>query len=142
MTRIALWFSSTITVLMLLLGYHTSLSGASTSAGTGTVAAAGIVKPTVTTASTVTINGKAVATQYGDIQVQIVVSGKKIVKATAIAYSTNGTDGEINAYAIPRLQTETLSKQSASIDTVSGATYTSDGYRQSLQSAIDAAHLA
>jgi uncharacterized protein with FMN-binding domain len=44
---------------------------------------------------------------------------------------------DINSTAIPKLNQETLRAQSADIDTVSGATYTSEGYRQSLQSALD-----
>ena len=44
--------------------------------------------------------------------------------------------------AAPTLRREALAAQSAKIDTVSGATYTSEGYRQSLQAAIDAAHAA
>jgi uncharacterized protein with FMN-binding domain len=143
MTRLTLWFSATAAALMLLFGYHTSLAGPATR--TGTVVATGVVNPspgaTTSTAATTTVNGAAAATRYGDVQVQIVVSAGRIVKATAIAYSTGGRDGEINAYAIPTLQAQTVSKQSASLDTVSGATYTSEGYMQSLQSAIDAAHL-
>jgi uncharacterized protein with FMN-binding domain len=53
----------------------------------------------------------------------------------------NGRDQEINAYAVPQLNAEVVKAQSASIDAVSGATVTSDGYIQSLQSAIDQAHL-
>jgi uncharacterized protein with FMN-binding domain len=55
--------------------------------------------------------------------------------------SGNGRDREINAYALPVLRQETLAAQSATIDAVSGATVTSEGYRESLQSALDAAHL-
>jgi uncharacterized protein with FMN-binding domain len=51
----------------------------------------------------------------------------------------NGRDQEINRFAIPQLQNETLQAQSAQIDMVSGATYTSEGYTTSLQSAIDQA---
>mgnify|MGYP000630881574 CR=1 FL=1 len=51
----------------------------------------------------------------------------------------NGRDRQINARAIPILVSETLDAQSAEIDFVSGATYTSDGYQQSLQSALDEA---
>jgi uncharacterized protein with FMN-binding domain len=51
------------------------------------------------------------------------------------------TDAQINGYALPLLDQEVVQKQSASIDTISGATVTSDGYLQSLQSAIDQAHL-
>jgi uncharacterized protein with FMN-binding domain len=53
----------------------------------------------------------------------------------------NFRDTEINNYAVPILVQETLTAQSANIDSVSGATVTSDGYRASLQSALDAAHL-
>jgi uncharacterized protein with FMN-binding domain len=92
---------------------------------------------------TVKVNGAAVDTDYGPVQVQIDLRGSKITSATAIAYPQgSGRDLEINSYAIPVLQQDTVTKQSAQIDTVSGATYTSDGYRQSLQSALDAAHQA
>jgi uncharacterized protein with FMN-binding domain len=92
---------------------------------------------------TVKVNGAAVDTDYGPVQVQINLRGSKIISATAIAYPQgSGRDLEINSYAIPVLQQDTVTKQSAQIDTVSGATYTSDGYRQSLQSALDAAHQA
>jgi uncharacterized protein with FMN-binding domain len=94
-------------------------------------------------AKTVTVNGAAVDTDYGPVQVQISLRGSKIVSATAIAYpQSGGRDLAINSYAIPILQQDTVTKQSSQIDTVSGATYTSDGYRQSLQSALDAAHQA
>jgi uncharacterized protein with FMN-binding domain len=101
-------------------------------------------KPTPSTAAkTVTVNGAAVDTDYGPVQVQVSVRGKKIISATAIAYpQSGGRDMAINSYAIPMLQQDTVAKQSAQVDTVSGATYTSDGYRQSLQSALDAAHQA
>jgi uncharacterized protein with FMN-binding domain len=76
------------------------------------------------------------------VQVQLHVRGGRIVSATAIDYPQgSGRDREINSFAIPVLQKETVDQQNARIDTVSGATYTSDGYRTSLQSALDAAHL-
>jgi uncharacterized protein with FMN-binding domain len=101
-------------------------------------------KPTPSPAAkTVTVNGAAVDTDYGPVQVQVTVRSSKIVSATAIAYPQgSGRDLAINSYAIPILQQDTVAKQSAQVDTVSGATYTSDGYRQSLQSALDAAHTA
>jgi uncharacterized protein with FMN-binding domain len=107
-------------------------------------------KPVVTRAqpspappATVTVNGAPADTQFGPVQVQISVRGGRIVKADAIDYPQGSRrDQEINSQAIPQLDQETLSAQSAQIDTVSGATYTSDGYRQSLQSALDAAHKA
>ena len=82
------------------------------------------------------------ATRYGDVQVQITVAGGKITAAEAIQYPNGDRhDQQINAYAIPLLNAEVVDAQSANIDTISGATVTSDGYLQSLQSAIDNAHL-
>jgi uncharacterized protein with FMN-binding domain len=76
------------------------------------------------------------------VQVQIKVRSGRIVSSDAIVYPTRERrDEEINRRAVPQLNDETLQAQSAQIDTVSGATYTSDGYRESLQSALDAAHL-
>jgi uncharacterized protein with FMN-binding domain len=94
-------------------------------------------------ATSTTVNGAAADTRYGPVQVQITVRGGRIVKADAIVYPQGDRrDREINSWAVPQLNQETLDAQSAQIDTVSGATYTSDGYRQSLQSALDAAHQA
>jgi uncharacterized protein with FMN-binding domain len=94
------------------------------------------------TAQTVKVNGQSTDTEFGPVQVQLSISGGRIVSATAIAYpQESGHDRRINSYAIPVLQHETVSAQSANIDTVSGATVTSNGYRTSLQSALDAAHL-
>jgi uncharacterized protein with FMN-binding domain len=72
------------------------------------------------------------------VQVQLDVQGSTITNVTVLQYpSGNGTDVEINSYALPQLIQETLDAQSANIDMVSGATYTSGGYLQSLQSALD-----
>ncbi|WP_446216081.1 FMN-binding protein [Micromonospora sp. IBHARD004] len=76
------------------------------------------------------------------MQVQITVSAGKITDVTALRVPDgNHRDQEINDYAVPILRQQALAAQSAQIDTVSGATVTSDGYRESLQSAIDATHL-
>ena len=89
-----------------------------------------------------TYTGDAVMTRWGVVQVEITVKNGKITKAEAVQYpSDNPRDQEINAYAVPTLNTEAVQAQSASIDAVSGATVTSDGYVQSLQSAIDQANL-
>lgn len=78
---------------------------------------------------------------YGPVRVQIVVGAGRITSASAIERpSGDGTTDQVNSYAIPRLDRAAVSAQSAHIDTVSGATFTSEGYRNSLQSAIDAAH--
>jgi uncharacterized protein with FMN-binding domain len=73
--------------------------------------------------------------------VAVTVSGGKITDVAVPTYPTgNPRDEEINAYALPVLRQAVLNAQSANIDTVSGATVTSDGYKQSLQAALDAAH--
>jgi uncharacterized protein with FMN-binding domain len=93
-------------------------------------------------AATRVINGTSAGTRYGPVQVQLKVRGRRIVSAKAIDYPQgSGVDRQINSYAIPLLEQETVTAQSAQIDTVSGATYTSDGYARSLQAALDAAHL-
>ncbi|WP_426625264.1 FMN-binding protein [Leifsonia sp. McL0607] len=85
-----------------------------------------------------TVTGTAVDTRYGPVQVKVTFSGTTITAVDTVQYpSESGRDVAINSQALPILQQETLSRQSAQIDTVSGATYTSEGYIQSLQSAID-----
>jgi uncharacterized protein with FMN-binding domain len=92
--------------------------------------------------ATTVVNGTSVDTRYGPVQVQLHIRAGRIVSATAIDYpQSSGRDREINSFAIPVLQKETVAAQNAQIDTVSGATFTSDGYRTSLQAALDAAHL-
>ena len=86
--------------------------------------------------------GDAVDTRWGIVQVKITVANGKITKSEAVQYpQENGRDQEINAVALPLLDAAVVAQQSASIDTVSGATVTSDGYIQSLQAAIDQANL-
>ncbi|GAA0926047.1 FMN-binding protein [Streptomyces thermoalcalitolerans] len=86
-----------------------------------------------------TVTGKAVQTPYGPVQVRITVSGGKITKAEAVQAPQGGTSGQKTQLAVPRLNQAAVAAGSADIDAVSGATYTSNGYRQSLQSALDQA---
>jgi uncharacterized protein with FMN-binding domain len=95
---------------------------------------------TKTAASTVT--GSVAQTQWGPVQIRLTVTGSKITRVSVLQYPNgNSRDVEIANYALPVLIRETLQSQSASIDMVSGATYTSTGYVQSLQSALDQANL-
>jgi uncharacterized protein with FMN-binding domain len=88
------------------------------------------------------ITGAVANTQYGPMQVRITVSGKKITNVTVVQQTNGGgPSSSIDAMAIPQLNQETLTAQSANINAVSGASYTSAGYKQSLQSAIDQAGL-
>lgn len=100
-------------------------------------------RPSPSNVASVTVAGDVVQTQYGRVQVEISVQGGEITRARALARpSGDGQTDAINSYAVPQLDQESLAAQSAQIDTVSGATFTSQGYRQSLQSALDAAHRA
>jgi uncharacterized protein with FMN-binding domain len=92
-------------------------------------------------ATTRRVTGDPVDTQYGVVQVRVTVRGGRIVSIAnlALPFDRNRSQ-EISSIAGPLLQREALKAQSARIDVVSGATYTSDGYAQSLQSALDRAH--
>jgi uncharacterized protein with FMN-binding domain len=87
-----------------------------------------------------TIAGQAIQTRYGVVQVQVVVSGQKIQNVSFLQLTADDPrSAEINGQAGPILLQQTLSAQNSHIDGVSGATYTSQGYLQSLQSALDQA---
>ncbi len=143
MRRVALWFLSTVSVVMLLFGYHTSTSGPTLASASETVVAAPAAAATgTTTAGAGTVTGAVAQTRWGPVQVRITVGAGKITNVDVVQYpSGNGRDQEINSYALPVLVQETMSAQTANIDMVSGATVTSDGYVQSLQSALDQAGL-
>ena len=158
MRRITVWALSTITVVVLLFSYRTSTSSgaAGSVVASGTLAANGTtpdgssggsavtpsLAPTPSGGAARTYTGDAVSTRYGPVQVQITVAGGKVTKSevTQVPWSER-RDQEINAQAVPILNQEAVQAQSASIDMVSGATYTSDGYLHSLQSALDQAKL-
>lgn len=115
-------------------GSATSGSGSS---GSGSSGSAG---QSSTAASTVT--GDSVGTPYGPVQVRVAVDGSTITDVTVLQYpDQDGHSVQINQYALPQLINETLDAQGSGISMVSGATYTSQGYLQSLQSALDQAGL-
>ncbi|MFE4417806.1 FMN-binding protein [Streptomyces sp. NPDC056817] len=86
-----------------------------------------------------TVTGEAARTDYGPVQVRITVSNGRITKAEAVQAPQGGVSGQKSELAVPKLNQEAVTAQSANIDTVSGATYTSGGYKKSLQSALDEA---
>lgn len=139
MKKLVFALLGTLSGLVLLFSYRTSLGASVPEAASGGSAA----KTTGESASGLkngTFTGEAAQTRYGAVEVQIVVSGGKITSVTVPEYpSENGRDQEIANFSLPQLVSETTSAQSAKIDMVSGATYTSEGYLQSLQSALDAA---
>jgi uncharacterized protein with FMN-binding domain len=142
--KIVLWFMSTVTVVVLLFGYHTSTSSTSVaSAESSAIApvASGAGTSSGTSTST-TFTGDPASTRWGPVQVEITVAGGTVTDVSVVDYPDgNGKDQQINARALPVLVQETLDAQSADIDMVSGATVTSDGYVESLQSALDQAGL-
>ena len=84
------------------------------------------------------VNGKVANTSYGPVQIQLIKRNSKIVKVAVLTQPTNTlNDVQIGKFAFPKLISETLAAQNGKIDAVSGATYTSAGYIQSLQSALD-----
>ena len=158
MKRIASWLLGTVTAVTLLFGYHTSTSGPATasdtvvatpaapqdtgSSGSGTSGSTSTSSGSTSSGTASTVTGSVASTRWGPVQVSITVTDGKITAVDVPQYPTgNGKDRQINASALPILTKETLSAQSADIDMVSGATVTSEGYVQSLQSALDQAGL-
>ena len=158
MKRIATWFLSTVTVVVLMFGYHTStnstLSATSQPAFVGSSSTSGSTSSTTksnggstgnsnsNTTSSSTVTGDVAQTRWGPVQVELTVQAGSVTEVRVLQYPTgNSTDEQINSYALPVLIQETLDSQSANIDMVSGATVTSVGYQQSLQSALDQAGL-
>src|SRR5437868_15334918 len=84
------------------------------------------------------VDGKVASTSYGPVQIQLIKRNGKIIKVAVLMQPTNTlNDIQIGRFAFPKLISETLAAQNGKIDAVSGATYTSAGYIQSLQSALD-----
>jgi uncharacterized protein with FMN-binding domain len=163
--RIVLWLLSTISAVVLLFGYHTSTSGpmattqepigaslattssATTSGGTGGSGsgsgsgADGTNSGSGGAQTGSTVKGAIAQTRWGPVQVQVTTDGSGTITAVEVVQypSGNSTDEQINSYALPILVQSTLDAQSARVDMVSGATVTSEGYVQSLQSALDQA---
>jgi uncharacterized protein with FMN-binding domain len=172
MRRIAIAFMSTISGLVLLFSYHTSTGQSGTGALAGGLGLAnangskagssgaagaksgsssgatpgpksGSTSTSGSSGGTTTFTGSSVDTRWGPVQVRITVQNGKITAAEAVVYPNgNGRDQMINSYALPILNQEAVRANSAQIDAVSGATVTSGGYQQSLQSAVDQAHLS
>jgi uncharacterized protein with FMN-binding domain len=90
--------------------------------------------------TTRTITGAVETTMYGPMQVKVTLEGQKITSVSVVQETNDGQESQqIDSFSIPKLTAETLTAQSARIDTVSGATTTSQGYIGSLQSALDQA---
>ena len=153
MLRAVLALGGTAAGLAALLSFKTHVPGATSAApppaapATAGAAPAASTSPKASTSqgataatATRTVTGTVANTAHGPMQVQVTLAGQKITKVTVLQQTNDGSESvQIDSFAIPKLKSETLVAQSAHINTVSGASYTSSGYIQSLQSALDQA---
>jgi uncharacterized protein with FMN-binding domain len=150
MKRIVLGLLSTVSAVVLLFGYHTSTSGPAATTQEPVGASLATTSTTTTAGGSgsgsgsggsgdSTVTGKVAQTRWGPVQVQLTTDASGMITSVEVVQypSGNREDEQINSYALPRLVQATLDAQSADIDMVSGATVTSEGYLQSLQSALD-----
>jgi uncharacterized protein with FMN-binding domain len=138
---------ATVTGLIFLLSFKSQGTGPtnrpaalapSTPGSAQTTAPQPSASPSNSSTAPRTVTGAVIQTKYGPIQVRVTVAGQRLTEVEAIQLpSGDRRDIQINDYAVPQLRTEALAAQSAHINVISGATYTSDGYAQSLQSALD-----
>ena len=146
MKRVILAIVSTVASLVMLLSFktHSPSASATPPAAISTNTGGSATSSTTVTKSTgsKTYTGAAADTRYGPVQVQVVVKSGKVATVSAVEYPmSDPRDAQINSYAIPQLNSEAASAGSASIDMISGATYTSAGYIASLQDALNQAGL-
>ncbi|HZR52241.1 MAG TPA: FMN-binding protein [Streptosporangiaceae bacterium] len=145
MRRVILAVTGTVAGLVALLSFRSHVpsvpvAASGTSGNTGASAGgAGQPAPSASLAAGQrAIDGNVANTAYGPVQVQVLVKNSKIVTVNILEQpSSTAHDLQIGQFAFPQLIHETLTAQSGRIDAVSGATYTSQGYIQSLQSALD-----
>jgi uncharacterized protein with FMN-binding domain len=145
--RIVLASAATVSGMVLLLSLKPHTAPTLATASTKSPATTSGSNPSTgsapgTKGASRTVTGDTVQTRWGPVQVRVTVKSGRLTEVTALQYpQDNPRDQEINSYALPQLRREALAAQSADIDMVSGATYTSTGYKQSLQSALDSAGL-
>ncbi|WP_416969240.1 FMN-binding protein [Streptomyces sp. 4F14] len=139
--RVVLASAATVSGIVLLLTLKPSSDpGSSTQASGSGAAAQEAAQGGAGAPVTGTVTGDAVQTQYGNVQVKLTIDNNRITKAEAVQAPSGGQSTQKTADAVPKLNADVVAKQSPDIDTVSGATYTSEGYKKSLQSAIDKAN--
>jgi uncharacterized protein with FMN-binding domain len=134
-----MWALGTVTVLVLLFSYHTSTSSRF-APSQAAVSARERAEGSADLPGSGTFDGDAVVTRFGVVQVRITVADGRITTVETLQVPNRDRhDQLINARAVPILNAEAVREQSSDVDLVSGATLTSQGYVQSLQSAIDKA---
>ncbi|QMU74725.1 FMN-binding protein [Streptacidiphilus sp. PB12-B1b] len=148
MRRITAGLAATAAAVALLIGVKANSASAPRSAlaGAGNTqpvpqgpTGAKTPAPGKSAAANGSFQGSVIDTRYGPVQVEAVVKGGRLSNVVVLQQTDGGRSSQIDSYALPLLTAEALKAQSADIDVVSGATYTSTGYAQSLQAALDAA---
>ncbi|MFI5686258.1 FMN-binding protein [Streptomyces sp. NPDC051636] len=139
--RVVLATAATVSGVVLLLSLKPASDPASASAAGAaaqqTAPAQESPQGGAAAAGTSTVTGDVAQTQYGPVQVRLTVADGKVTKAEAVQAPKGGTSDQKTALSVPKLNQEAVAAQSAQIDSVTGATYTSTGYKRSLQSALD-----
>ena len=139
MRRAPIIIAATVAGTAGVLAFHPHTPAARVATPTSTVTATPTTTRRATTTSiSGTATGEVVPTQYGDAEIRVTVRRGKIVRLDALQLQGNDPRSlEISSSAEPILQREVLAAQSANVDAVSGATFTSASYLQSVQSALD-----
>ena len=118
----------------------TTPSSNGTTPSAATTAPTPTADPVATGPADATYTGSVVNTRFGTVQVSVTLAGGSITDVTALKLTDeDGRSVQISNRAAPILREEVLAAQSADVSTVSGATYTTEGYLTSLQSALDQA---
>jgi uncharacterized protein with FMN-binding domain len=139
MRRAPIVLTATAAGLAATLGFHAHAKTPATAAASSTATSAPAAS-SGSAGSGKTVTSDVISTRYGNVQLKLTIAGGKITSVQALQLpTTDPKSSEISSYAEPLLRQSALSKQSANIDVVSGATYTSDGYKTALQSAPDKA---
>jgi uncharacterized protein with FMN-binding domain len=140
MKRAPIVVSATVLGTAAVLGFHPHRAAVPVASASTTTTASGASGSSGSSSGSgsKTATGAAMQTRYGPAQVRVTVSGGKIVKIQAVQLQNSDAHSQaISSYAAPQLGQSVLAKQTAAVDTVSGATYTSLSYEASLQSALD-----
>jgi uncharacterized protein with FMN-binding domain len=145
MRRAPIVLSATVAGVAGVLSFHTQpqrltpvTSSPPATGKTAAAAGSGSKAKTKSSGKAATATGAVAQNRYGNVQVRVTVAGGKITQVTAVQLpQSDPKSAEISQFAAPQLQSEVLAAQSAKIDGVSGASYTSQSYDTSVQSALD-----
>jgi uncharacterized protein with FMN-binding domain len=138
----ALTSSSTAATLNVSGGGTSKASSSQTASASASSSTKATAKQSASTGAGAATTRSAVGSDaqypYGDLEVKVTMTGTKLVDVTVVKHDvTDPRSQMIDQIAVPELRSQALSLQSAKLDGVSGASYTSAAYEQSLQSALD-----